>query len=150
VFKHPFPNVYMSPVTKKVVKDIMKSLKWKYLHGYDEIPQYILKISLPFILAPPTYMCNKVLSLGVFPSRLKCSKINPIFKKGDRTDIANYRPLSILTSFAKIFERIIYINKNVNVRLFKILNLRKFFTDCFEILTQCCIRIRAFLCTYIT
>jgi hypothetical protein len=41
----------------------------------------------------------------------------------------------------------IYTNKNVNVRLFKILNLRKFFTDCFEILTQRCIRIRA--CFYI-
>jgi hypothetical protein len=36
------------------------------------------------------------------------------------------------------------INKNVNIRLFKILNLRKFFTDCFAILTQRCIRIRAF------
>jgi hypothetical protein len=34
---------------------------------------------------------------------------------------------------------VIYINKNVNVRLFKVLNLRKFFTDCFEILTQLCI-----------
>jgi hypothetical protein len=44
---------------------------------------------------------------------------------------------------------IIYINKNVNVRLLKILNLSKFFTDCFEILTQRCIRLRAFLCTYI-
>jgi hypothetical protein len=42
---------------------------------------------------------------------------------------------------------IIYINKNVNVRLFKILNLRKFFTDCFEILTQRCIRIHA--CFYV-
>jgi hypothetical protein len=41
----------------------------------------------------------------------------------------------------------IYINKNVNVRLFKILNLLKFFTDCFEILTQRCIRIRA--CFYV-
>jgi hypothetical protein len=41
----------------------------------------------------------------------------------------------------------IYINKNVNVRLFKILNLRKFFTNCFEILTQRCIRIRA--CFYV-
>ena len=43
--------------------------------------------------------------------------------------------------------RKIYINKNVNVRLFKILNLRKLFTDCFEILTQRRIRIRA--CFYI-
>jgi hypothetical protein len=40
-----------------------------------------------------------------------------------------------------------YINKNVTVRLFKILNLRNFFADCFEILTQRCIRIRA--CFYI-
>jgi hypothetical protein len=44
-------------------------------------------------------------------------------------------------------ESSIYINKNVNVRLLKILNLRKFFTDCFEILTQHCIRIRA--CFYV-
>jgi hypothetical protein len=42
---------------------------------------------------------------------------------------------------------VIYINKNVNVRLFKVLNLRKFFTDCFEILIQRCIRICA--CFYI-
>ena len=42
---------------------------------------------------------------------------------------------------------LIYINKNVNVRLFLISNLRKFFTDCFEILIQRCIRIRA--CFYI-
>jgi hypothetical protein len=42
---------------------------------------------------------------------------------------------------------LIYINKNVNVRLFKVLNLRKFFTNCFEILTQRCIRIRT--CFYI-
>jgi hypothetical protein len=41
----------------------------------------------------------------------------------------------------------IYINKNVNVRLFKLLNLRKFFTDCFEILIQRCIRTRA--CFYV-
>jgi hypothetical protein len=44
---------------------------------------------------------------------------------------------------------IMYINKNVNVNLFKALNLRKFFTDCFEILIQRCIRLRAFLYIYI-
>jgi hypothetical protein len=41
-------------------------------------------------------------------------------------------------------EPYLYINKNVTVCLFLILNLQKFFTDCFEILTQRCIRIRAF------
>jgi hypothetical protein len=53
-------------------------------------------------------MCNKSLSLGVFPMRLKYSQINPIFKKGDKTDVANYRPISLLTSFSKIFEKVIY------------------------------------------
>jgi hypothetical protein len=108
VFKHPFSNIHMTPVTIKEVKHIVKSLKWKYSYGYDEIPQHILKISLPFILAPLTHMCNKSLSLGVFPTRLKYSQINPIFKKGDKTDIANYRPISLLTSFSKIFERVIH------------------------------------------
>jgi hypothetical protein len=98
---------HMTPVTNKEIKDIVKSLKLKHLYGYDEIPQYILKISLPFILSPLTYMCNKSPSLGVFPTRLKYSQINPIFKKGDRTDAANYRPISLLTSFSKIFEKVV-------------------------------------------
>jgi hypothetical protein len=53
-------------------------------------------------------MCNKSLSLGVFLTRLKYSQINPIFKNGDRTDVANYRPIPLLTSFSKIFEKVIY------------------------------------------
>jgi hypothetical protein len=53
-------------------------------------------------------MCNKLLSLGVFPTRLKHSQLSPIFKKGDRTDVKNYRPISLLTSFSKIFEKVVY------------------------------------------
>ena len=67
VFKHPFPNINMTPVTNKEIKDIIKSLKWKKSQGYDEIPQNILKISMPFILSPLNYICNKSLSLSIFP-----------------------------------------------------------------------------------
>jgi hypothetical protein len=104
VFKHPFRNTHMTPVTNKEIKDIVKSLKLRYSYEYDEIPQHILKISLPFILLPLSYMCNKSLSLGVFPMRLKYSQINPIFKKGDRTDVANYRPISVLTFFLRFLK----------------------------------------------
>jgi hypothetical protein len=38
IFKHPFPNIHMAPVTNKEIKDIIKSLKWKKTQGYDEIP----------------------------------------------------------------------------------------------------------------
>jgi hypothetical protein len=108
VFKNPFPNINMMPVTNKEIKDIVRSLKGKSSQGYDEIPQNILKLSLPFILSPLTYMCNKSLSLGIFPTRLKYSQINPIYKNGDKTDMANYRPICLLTSFSKIFEKVIF------------------------------------------
>jgi hypothetical protein len=49
----------MAPVTTKEIKDIIKSLSWKSSSGYDEIPLKILKIRMPLITFPLTYLCNK-------------------------------------------------------------------------------------------
>jgi len=54
------------------------------------------------------YIFNKILSTGIFPERLKFSEVRPLFKKGDITEFSNYRPISLLTSFSKITEKIIY------------------------------------------
>ena len=51
---------------------------------------------------------QQVFSTGIFPTRLKFSQINPIFKKGNNAVISNYRPISLLTSFSKVFEKVIY------------------------------------------
>jgi hypothetical protein len=61
-----FQNINMALVTNKEIKDTVKLLKWKSSHGYDEIQQNLLEINLPFILSLLTYMCNKLLSLGIF------------------------------------------------------------------------------------
>jgi hypothetical protein len=47
-----------------------------------------------------------MLSQGVFPDRLKYATVIPLHKKGDRGNVSNYRPVSLLTSFSKIFETV--------------------------------------------
>jgi Notch-like protein len=84
---------------------IIESLKSKQSCIYYEIPVKIVKLSAPFIISPLTYICNKSLSTGSFPEKLKYALIQPIYKKGDNQLITNYIPISLLTSFSKIFEK---------------------------------------------
>jgi len=56
-----------------------------------------------------------MLSSGIFPARLKFAEIKPIYKQGAKSNTSNYRPVSLLTSFSHIFDRIIlyhHINDN--------------------------------------
>jgi potassium voltage-gated channel Eag-related subfamily H protein 8 len=80
----------------------------KAVHGYDGITANLIEASAPFISSPLAYICNKSLSTGIFPSCLKYSEITPIHKKGDKTDMSNYRPISLLPTLSKILEKVIY------------------------------------------
>ena len=82
-------------------------MKCKNSHGYDEISSRIMKVSTPYVLSPLTYIFNKILSTGIFPDRLKFLEVKPLYKKGDKTEFSNYRPISPLT-FSKIIDKIVY------------------------------------------
>jgi hypothetical protein len=56
-----------------------------------------------------------MLSLGIFPDRLKYAEIKPLFKDGCKNDPSNYRPISLLTTFSKNFEKIIWSRLNWHV-----------------------------------
>ena len=107
-YPKPIPPIQWKPVTRKELVDISKSLKGKKSYGYDEIPSWIVKLSMPLVIAPLIYICNKMLFTGTFPSRLKFAQISPVFKKGNNTEMTAYRPISVLNSFSKIFEKVIY------------------------------------------
>jgi len=100
-FKNPFPNINLKSVSTNEIKNIIKSLKPKNSSGYDGISTKLLKISSPFITSPLTHICNKSISSGTFPDRLKYAVVRPLFKKGDKTKLLNYRPISMLSSFFK-------------------------------------------------
>jgi hypothetical protein len=66
------------------------------------------KVSAPYISSPLNYICNKSIRSGTFPTPLKYSIVKPLFKKGDRENMANYRPISLLTSIPKVLKKILY------------------------------------------
>ena len=88
--------------------------------GFDYILLRICSGNL-FIISPLTYICNKSLSTGLFPTRLKYSQIIPIFKTGCKTEMSNYRPISLLTSFSKVFEKVIHNRVHNHIQVNNIL-----------------------------
>lgn len=87
------------------VSRAMKSLNTKCTAGVDEIPSFFLKSCHSILSQPLCYIFNATISSGTFPIAWKITKVVPIFKSGDKSDVKNYRPISIITNFAKIFER---------------------------------------------
>ena len=76
----------------------------------DKISAKILKIAAPVIAQSISKLLNCSIELGVFPDRWKIAKVTPLFKSGERDDINNCRPVSVLPVLSKILERHVHIH----------------------------------------
>ena len=85
--------------------ETLNNLKPKPSCGHDEISTKLLKACRLEICKPLTLIINQMLTTGIFPDDLKVAKVIPLFKKGKREILDNYRPISLLPSLSKIFER---------------------------------------------
>ena len=114
-FTNPCPSMKWKCTTTEEIERIIKSLKTKNSYGY-EISTKILKVSCPFISSPINYISNKILFWDVQPDRLKYATIKPLHKNKDRCEVSNQRPVSLLTTFSKIFETVMHrrILKHIN------------------------------------
>lgn len=89
------------------IMEIMLDLKKNSAPGHDEVTVNDL-LNLKNVLAGViARLVNDALLSGCFPKELKISKISPIFKSGDKKCVNNYRPISVLSVFSKIVEKII-------------------------------------------
>ena len=91
-------------VTDKQVNDKLKGLKIKKAPGYDGIPAKLLKVGADQLSPHLCYLMNASLQQGKYPDMLKHAEVVPLFKKKDKLNKANFRPVSILTSVSKIVE----------------------------------------------
>ena len=105
----PHCNLIFHSITKDSVMQIIDGLKPKSSTGVDNISNKLLKSAKTFIVAPLTIIINQMFQVGKFPDLLKISKVLPIYKKDDHSLFSNYRPISLLPSVSKIFERAIMI-----------------------------------------
>ena len=80
----------------------------KKSYGLYSCPTRLLKCSRHIISAPLANLINNSVQRGIFPSKLKHAKIIPIFKDGDEAEPGNYRPISLLSVFNRLFEKIMY------------------------------------------
>jgi hypothetical protein len=94
--------------TSTEIIDIVTKLKNKWSSGFDNIPVNLLKMSIIYIAYPISQLINCSFNAGIFPESLKFAKVCPIYKTGEKTCFSNYRPISILPSFSKIFEKAVF------------------------------------------
>ena len=103
-------NFLFDPISEETTMEHLNNLKSKPTCGHDGISTKLLKACKNEICKPLTLIINQklMLSTGIFPDTLKVAKVIPLFKKGDHLLLDNYRPISILPSISKLFERIIF------------------------------------------
>ena len=94
-------------IQPKQIFDILSKLKNGEAMGQNMIPNQILKSSKNIISQSLADIFNASLQCSIFLDDLKIAGVEPIFK-GDRDDMSNYRPISILCTVARVFERLLY------------------------------------------
>ena len=87
---------------------LLFSLKTNNRSGYNNIHVNVIRDLYNELKTPLMNIINLSLNTRIFPDRMKVAKATPIFKKGEKSIISNYIPISVLPCFSKILERIMY------------------------------------------
>jgi len=101
-------TMFLSPVTEAELAIEISKLSWKKSAGLDNISPRLVKLSMQSITNPLTHIYNLSFTEGCFPDKLKIAKVIPIYKKKEVFSPNNYRPISLLSIFDKLLEKLMY------------------------------------------
>ena len=99
--------MFVNPTNAYEVTNIISSLKLKS-GGFDKIHAKTLKIICKYIAEPLSHIINTCIERATWPDALKEAEIVPIYKSGDKHNVTNYRPISLISNTGKVFEKILY------------------------------------------
>ena len=101
-------SIFLEPVDEREIISTINLLPMKKSVGHNNIPvtfiKLVVKIIAPFLIK----VINASFELGMFPNILEIAKEIPIYKSGDKQIVNNYRPISLLSLFSKIYEKLIF------------------------------------------
>ena len=110
-------SIFLQPtVPTEVFILINNALVNKKACGPDNISPYFIKVAAAIVSEPLSEFVNYSFAFGIYPDILKLAKVVPVFKSGNKRVVTNYRPISLLSSFSKIFEKLLYQRLDIFTR----------------------------------
>ena len=113
-------------VTTKEVLPTLKNLNSNKPSGPSDIPSWALKDGFLFLADPIKLLFNQFLAEEKISEDLQKAIVTPIFKKGENSLPENYRPISITSSLAKVFERLLREQTSEYLEMFRLLSNTQF------------------------
>ena len=95
-------SFFLNPVTFAEVTWVIGSISPKRISGVDQTPSSLIRTFLNPVIDTLVHLINLTFSTGIFSTLLKHAKVTPMFKKGDKLNLTNYRLISVLNSISKI------------------------------------------------
>ena len=120
--KTPIPSSFFcSSISASELSNVVKNLKPSRSCIANCISSTVLKDSFDSICQPLLYICNLSFETGIFPDKLKISKVIPIYKAGTKNELSNYRPISLTNPIAKVIEKLLHIRMTNYLEKFNLL-----------------------------
>ena len=122
--KSQLNSMFCSPVEIDELTNLFRKLDDKKSSGPDNIGPKLLKLAAPFVANPLLYIFNLSFSAGTVPDKMKTAKVIPLYKKGQKNLMQNYRPISLLDTAHKLLEKL------MNRRLLQFLEHHNIIYNC--------------------
>ena len=122
--RHQNSFSFMATTAQEVFNTIKKFDNKK--SSLNNIPIFILK-KISHIISPLlSDIFNHSINDGIFPEKLKTGRVTPIHKEGDLNDVSNYRPITSLSVFSKLFEKLVHKRMNSFISRYKLIKPNQF------------------------